>query len=206
MNRRLWLIVILTCGLAVLLTNLPFLPGPAILYLPAQLFYSLGMLVGILGFFLIPIGLVWTVWAFIKYPEPRLSKAFAILCWALPATIFVSTFWLANLTRDMSRNLAMAKASALIEQVEKHYHEQGAYPEALEVLTMDQPSSWVIGIPAYFYTKTDKAFTLSFTQNVILSFNYEVVMYDPSGSHKAEGELTTLYDTGLDNWKYYIYD
>lgn len=100
----------------------------------------------------------------------------------------------------------MTNASVLIEQVEKHYHEQGAYPETLEELTIPQPSSWVIGIPAYDYSKTDHAYTLSFTQNVILGFNFEVVVYDPSGSHKAEGELTTLYDTGLDNWKYYVYD
>ncbi|PVY40527.1 hypothetical protein [Pontibacter virosus] len=206
MDRKLWLTVSLNCVLTVLLTNLPFLPGPHLLYLPAQLFFSSGMFLGILGFLLIPIGLVWTIWAFIKHPEPRLSKAFAILCWALPATALVSTTWLANHTRDISRNLAMSNAAELIERVEKHYQEQGAYPETLEQLAMDQPSPWVIGIPAYFYSKTDNAYTLSFTQNVILGFNYEVVVFDPSGLHKAEGELTTLYDTGLANWKYYIYD
>lgn len=206
MNRRLWRIVLLTCVLAVLLTNLPFLPGPAFLYLPAQLFFSLGMFVGILGFLLVPIGLIWTVWAFVKYPEPRLSKAYAILCWALPATVLACTLWLANFTRDMSRNLAMNNATDMIEQVEKHHREKGAYPDTLEESTMVQPATWVIGVPAYHYAKTNNAYTLSFTQNVILGFNYEVVVYDPSGNHKAEGELTTLYDTGLDNWKYYIYD
>src|SRR5690606_16240566 len=141
MNRRLWMIVILTCVLAILFTNLPFLPGPALLYLPAQLFFSLGMFVGILGFLLIPVTLIWMVWAFLRYPAPSLSKAFAILCWALPATALVSTTWLANHTRDISCNLAMTNAAALIEQVDNYYQERGAYPEALEELTTSQPAS-----------------------------------------------------------------
>lgn len=125
------------------------------------------------------------------------------MCWALPATMLASTIWLANQTRDISRNLAISNASTLIEDIENQFHEQGAYPEQLMTA---QPSSRVIGIPAYHYRKTDKAYTLSFNQNVILGFNYEVVVYDPLGAHKTEGELTTLYDTGRANWKYYIYD
>ena len=100
----------------------------------------------------------------------------------------------------------MRNAAELIQQVEKLHQEQGSYPQTLEELAIKQPSSWVIGIPAYYYARTDSAYTLSFTQNVILGFNYEVVVYDPTGAHKAEGELTTLYDTGRANWKYYIYD
>ena len=63
-----------------------------------------------------------------------------------------------------------------------------------------------MGISGYNYEKKGDYFNLTFSQNVIIGFNFEVVVYDPTENHKAEGELTTLYETGKDKWKYYIYD
>lgn len=63
-----------------------------------------------------------------------------------------------------------------------------------------------MGISRYNYEKKDTSYNLTFTQNVMIGFNFEVVVYDPVKRHKAEGELTTLYDTDKDKWKYYIYD
>ena len=206
MNSRIWFVVALVCALAVVLTNLPFIPGPSILYLPAQIFYSAGTLLSILGLLLVPIGIVWTVREFRKSVEPRLVKAFAILCWALPIISFVSMVWVSEQTREMSRNIAIANASTIVEQVDRYYMENGKYPDEMNDLVMTVPSSNIIGVPAYFYTRTDKAYTVSFTQNVLFNFNFEVVLYDPTNSQKAEGELDTLYNTGRKNWKYYIYD
>lgn len=63
-----------------------------------------------------------------------------------------------------------------------------------------------MGISGYNYEKKEVNYILTFTQNVLLGFNFEVVMYDPTNNHQAKGELSTLYETGKDNWKYYIYD
>lgn len=206
MNSRTWLIVALGCALAVLLTNLPFLPGPSILYYPAQIFYSVGFLLGLLGILLVPIGLAWTISDFQKYKEPRLVRAFSILCWALPIITFVSTVWISEHTRNFSRNIAITNATPLVEQVEDFYTENGTYPESVAELATQVPSSYIIGISSYFYNKTETAYTVSFTQNLLFNFNFEVVLYEPNGAHKAEGELSTLYDTGRENWMYYVYD
>jgi hypothetical protein len=63
-----------------------------------------------------------------------------------------------------------------------------------------------MGISSYLYEKKENNFNLTFSQNVIIGFNFEVVVYDPKENHKAEGELKTLHETGKDKWKYYIYD
>jgi hypothetical protein len=68
------------------------------------------------------------------------------------------------------------------------------------------PTPGIMGISNYNYEKKKETFNLTFSQNVILGFNFEVVVYYPTENHKAEGALTTLYDTKNDKWKYYIYD
>jgi hypothetical protein len=47
---------------------------------------------------------------------------------------------------------------------------------------------------------------MSFKQNVTIGFNFEVVTFDPTDSHRATGELTKIYDTGKSHWKYHVYD
>ncbi|QNF33194.1 hypothetical protein HUW51_10815 [Adhaeribacter swui] len=106
----------------------------------------------------------------------------------------------------MSRNIAIANAAALVKQIEQYHQKTGAYPKTVAELTKKIPPSGIIGVFTYFYDKTPNAYTVTFTQNVLFNFNFEVVQYDPTDSHQTTGESTNLNSTGKKHWKYYIYD
>ena len=106
--------------------------------------------------------------------------------------------------------MAINNADKLITAIETFQKKNGYYPDSINQLVPEHiksiPKPGVMGISRYYYEKTKDNFNLTFYQNVIIGFNSEVVVYDPTDKHKAEGKLTTLYETGKDNWKYYIYD
>lgn len=118
--------------------------------------------------------------------------------------------WGAELAREISRPMAINNADKLITAIETFQKKNGYYPDSINQLVPEHiksiPKPGVMGISRYYYEKTKDNFNLTFYQNVIIGFNSEVVVYDPTDKHKAEGKLTTLYETGKENWKYYIYD
>ncbi|SFT87787.1 hypothetical protein SAMN04489724_2504 [Algoriphagus locisalis] len=202
-QRQLFILTGIFIGI-VILTNLPFLPGPNFLNTPAQLFYNGGQLFGLVGLVLVPFGLVWTVRQFIN-PESKFKLA-PILLWTVPFTVFLSTTYLSNLTRDFSRGFAITRANQLIEAIEKHKELNGQYPDSLSIVGIEKPSTGIVGINGFHYQGDPDHYELTFSQNVILNFNFEIVTYDQTNSHSAKGEMKELHETGFEHWKYEIFD
>ncbi|WP_037374061.1 hypothetical protein [Salinimicrobium xinjiangense] len=188
----------------VILTNLPFLPGPNFLNTTAQVIYNGGQMMGILGLLLIPIGLILTIQQFRK--SDKKIKIASLLLWSIPLTVLLSTSYLSYFTRDFSRSFAIKRTENLIKQIEAFKEEHGYYPEFLEYAGIKTPSTGIIGIGSFYYQGDSANYELTFYQNVILSFNYEIVTYDKTGRHSAKGEMEELYETGFDHWKYEIFD
>jgi hypothetical protein len=206
MTRKQWIIVIAINLLTIILVLSPFLPGPNSLSILTNLIYSLSQLGSIFGLLLIPFGLVWTY----KQMKNRDKNVFPILLWTVPLFTFIFSMWGAELAREISRPMAIKNADKLITAIETFQKKNGYYPDSINQLVPEHiksiPKPGVMGISRYYYEKTKDNFNLTFYQNVIIGFNSEVVVYDPTDKHKAEGKLTTLYDTGKEKWKYYIYD
>ena len=206
MTRKQWIIVIAINLLTIILVLSPFLPGPNSLSILTNLIYSLVQLGSIFGLLLIPFGLVWTY----KQIKNRDKNVFPILLWTVPLFTFIFSRWGAELAREISRPMAIKNADKLITAIETFQKKNGYYPDSINQLVPEHiksiPKPGVMGISRYYYEKTKDNFNLTFYQNVIIGFNSEVVVYDPTDKHKAEGKLTTLYETGKENWKYYIYD
>ncbi len=206
MTRKQWIIVIAINLLTIILVLSPFLPGPNSLSILTNLIYSLSQLGSIFGLLLIPFGLVWTY----KQMKNRDKNVFPILLWTVPLFTFIFSMWGAELAREISRPMAIKNADKLITAIETFQKKNGYYPDSINQLVPEHiksiPKPGVMGISRYYYEKTKDNFNLTFYQNVIIGFNSEVVVYDPTDKHKAEGKLTTLYETGKENWKYYIYD
>jgi len=189
-----------------LLVLSPFLPGPSFLSRPTNIIFSLAQLGSFLGLFLIPIGLIWTF----NQTKKQDKKVIPVLFWTVPIVTLVFSMWGSGLAREISRTIAIKNADKLIIAIENYKRNNNHYPEAISNLRPEYlksiPKPWIMGISDYNYEKKENNFNLTFTQNVIIGFNFEVVVYDPTENHKAEGELTTLYETGNDRWKYYVYD
>ena len=210
MTTKNWMkVILINLGVGLLIIT-PFLPGP-----PngiVNLFYNGGQILGLLGLIIIPAGLIWTI------KELRRKKndgkyqidTKAIILLTLPLTLFLTSIYISGLVRDFSRDFAIKRTEDLIQSIEKFKEKTGRLPDSLTDLTpefiTEIPSPFIMGIDNYYYNKLGDNYTISFQQNVILSFNFEVVTFDPTDNHKAEGELADIYDTGKSHWKYYVYD
>lgn len=212
MSKQQWKTLIGINLLVVILSLLPFLPGPSSFSGLINTIFSILQVSCIFGLLLIPIGLIWTSREILKVrrKEKQNLKVFSLFLWTIPLILFVTSILLAEKVRYFSRNFAMSNASNLIRAIESFHAEKNEYPNELKDLSPDFikqiPTPRIMGISRYNYSKKGNSFNVAFSQNVIMSFNFEVVVYDPTENHKAEGELTTLYETGNGKWKYYIYD
>ncbi|MBX2966428.1 MAG: hypothetical protein KF845_09800 [Cyclobacteriaceae bacterium] len=207
MARKEWKIVIGINLLIILLALSPFLPGPSLLSKPTNIVFNLIQQGSILGLLLIPIGIFWTIKQAVKNID---KKALPILLWTVPTLAFILSIWYSEPARNFSRTFAINNAGKLIEAIEKYKSLNKEYPKDITALTPTYlksiPEPWVMGISGYDYKQKNDSYNLIFAQNVFMSFNFEVVIYNPTGEHEAEGESKTLYDAGRNNWKYYIYD
>lgn len=206
MTRKQWKTIIGINILTIVLVSSPFLPGPSFLSKPTNIIFSLAQLGSFFGLLLIPVGLIWTF----NQMKKKEKKITPILLWTVPLLMFIFSIWGSEMAREVSRKIAINNADKLITAIESYKNNNNRYPEDISNLEPDYlkriPKPCIMGISGYNYEKTGNNFNLTFTQNVIIGFNFEVVVYDPTGNHKSEGELTTLYETGKDKWKYYIYD
>jgi len=163
----------------------PFLPGPSFLSEPAKFFYSAALLLSMFGILILPVGLWLTVG---------------------PLTLIICIF-LSYPLRNISRSIAIKRASKIIEAIEAYRNERNEYPKNLNNLQPKYlkviPSSFIIGIPNYQYQYFDSSYSLTFEQEVLFDLNYEVVTYYPFHENQADGE--TL-ETGFKHWSYYIFD
>jgi hypothetical protein len=210
MKTRIWMTLLgLNFGVGLLILS-PFLPGPSNGLVNS--IFSVAQMIGLVGLIIVPVGLYWTIKELRrkkKEGEHQIDlKALTVL--TLPLTIFLTSFYFSAVVRSLSREVAMDRAENLILSIEEFKTENGAYPESLNDLTpafmTDIPSPLVMGIEDYDYEKQDDGYTISFAQNVLMGFNFEVVIFDPKDNHKAEGESTEIYDTGRKHWRYYVYD
>jgi hypothetical protein len=206
MTRRQWLLIIGINLLTALVVLSPFLPGPSSLSNLTNSIFSLAQLGSFFGLLLIPIGIFWTV----NQATKNKRRILPILLWTIPAVTFIMTMWGSELARNVSRSFAITRATEIIEAVDRYHISKGHYPNSLKDLKTgflkDIPSPSVMGIPAFNYEKNNDSYELSFTQNVLIGFNFEVVVYNSADRHKAEGEMPTLYNADRPKWKYYIYD
>ena len=206
MTKKQWKLIIGINLLTILFVLSPFLPGPSFLSKLTNIIFSLAQLGIFLGLILIPIGLIW---AFSQMRKQE-KKIIPILLWTVPILTFVFSIWGSEFAREISRTVAINNADKLIIAIEKYKQKNNHYPDDISNLKPEFikniPSPWIMGISNYKYEKKKENFNLTFTQNAMIGFNFEVVVYDPSEDHKAEGELSKLYNTKKDKWKYYIYD
>jgi len=213
MSSKQWKIII---GLNLLLatpTMLPFLPGPVFLYSPAQFFFSIGTISGIPGLFIVAsIFIIWIVRKFKTRKKEGSKKTglITVLLLTLFTIPFLTSIFLSRPLRNMSRKIAIARTDTMISAIEDYKRDKGIYPDKLEELKQEYLSKilspLIIGIPEYGYENTGQSYRITFKQNVIMGFNFEIVAYDPTDRHKAIGEIQELYDCGIKHWKYYIYD
>ncbi|MFA7378964.1 MAG: hypothetical protein WC150_00790 [Bacteroidia bacterium] len=209
MTRKQWKIIIGIYLLIIVLVLSPFLPGPSFMSRLTNMFFNLTQLGSILGLLLIPFGLFWTYkQSYNKEKEGR--TVLPILLWTIPILMIILSIWVAGVARNISRTIAINNSEKLILAIEKYKETNKQYPKEISQLTPDFiktiPIPWIMGISGYNYEKKESSFNLTFSQNVVMGFNFEVVVYDPTENHKAEGKQNDLYDTGKKGWKYYIYD
>jgi hypothetical protein len=193
-----------------LLVLSPFLPGPSIRL--SNLIYNGGQLLGLFGLIVIPFGLFWTVKEIIrrKTDDEHHINTGAIILLTLPLTFFLTSMYISGVVRNFSRTFAINRTAELILSIEKFKEKNGAYPDSLSALSPsfipNIPSPFIMGIDEFHYVRKGSSYNILFYQNVVLNFNFEVVIFDPLDSHKLEGESTALYETGNAHWKYYIFD
>jgi hypothetical protein len=210
MNTRRSLVILSINLAAALLILSPFLPGPANGIV--NMLFNLGQILGLLGLVIIPVGAIWVISDLRKKRNDLTHRVHptAILLLTLPLTIFVTSIYISEMTRDFSRGYAIDRTTELVEGIEKFRQAKGHYPETLTTLSPEFiskiPSTGIMGIDQFQYEKRGDTYNLSFQQNVILGFNFEVVTFDPTDAHQAQGELADVYETGRTHWRYYIYD
>ncbi|QHT70365.1 hypothetical protein GXP67_28770 [Rhodocytophaga rosea] len=213
MNRRTLIRVgIINLIVGVLIVS-PFLPGPSFLSTPINFISSSIQFLSIPALVVSLFGLVGTIMEVKKVSRDKTYKIGArpLLMLTLPIFSFLTVIWLSDFARTYSRETAIGRATPLIIAVEKYNRDKGYYPVSLDQLKKESylkfiPSPWIMGVAQYQYQPTGDSYRVSFSQNVIMGFNFEIVTYDKNDSHKAEGELETLYVTNTKHWKYYIYD
>ncbi len=189
-----------------ILLLLPFLPGPGHWNSYVNPIFNFIQLISYFTLWLIPVGIVWTIFQFNK----KRKYILPILLFTVPMLAFV----LSNLTFDrlteISRSLAINNADKLITAIERYKAATKHYPEHLDTLKPlyinDIPTPRVMGIAAYEYQKLDDNFQLSFTQNVIMGFNNEVVVYSPHHDSSVQVPHANVRETAHENWMYYIVD
>lgn len=179
---------------------LPYLPGPSMLALPINKVHyiaNLGVVLIALCAVLIALGaglfgllrrnreMVW---------QGVLLFAFAIACF-LPT---ISESWLQNFARQR----AIRNAQPILFAIETYKSQHGELPASITELRVPLKTN-VIGIAGYAYKRVDDEFELSFLIDEA-HFNWERVMYRPSGQYKGRGELPTISREGA--WGYYVFD
>jgi hypothetical protein len=154
-------------------------------------------------------GLLW-LWQQRRQPKATSLGFYPLLLCTLPVMLFVHSFGSAQVLRSWSRSRAITRSAPLVAALATYRMQHQRYPVHLTDLRPrylpQLPSPGVMGIAGYAYETHPGCFQLTFAQNVLLGFNFEVVAYDPRDHHRAQGELSTLASAGAPHWQFYIYD
>lgn len=187
----------------------PFLPGPRACSPVTNALFSVFQLLSLPGLLLVPVGLLW-LWQRRRQPSATPSGLYPLLLCTLPVMLFVHSMGSAQLLRPWSRTRAITRSAPLLAALATYRMQHQRYPAQLTELCPrylpQLPSPGTMGIAGYAYELHQGCFQLTFAQNVLVGFNYEVVTYDPGNHHRAQGELATRYSAGVPHWQYYIYD
>lgn len=153
MTRKQWKAIFVINLLTILLILSPFLPGPSLLSGPTNAIFSLAQLGSILGLLLIPVGLIWTF----NQMKKQDKKALPTLLWTVPVITFVISMWVSELTREMSRTIAINNADKLINAIENYRKSKNQYPADIFELKPEFiksiPTPLIMGISGYNYEK-----------------------------------------------------
>lgn len=193
---------------------LPSVPGPSVIYTPIQILSFISQMVAIYGFIItLLLSLIWIIKELSMFVFKKTKK---INTKVLSIIIWTGIFFLANSipnmlnVTDYARNYAIKNSEPIINAIENYQYVKGFYPENLEELKPDFikeiPETGIIGIRKYYYELKNDSYELSFNQNVILFFNFEVSVYSPTDQYEPEGKIKQLYDTKFKHWKYYYFD
>jgi len=202
-NRRILLAATILGAIAALLwltLVLPYLPGPSTFALPINIahFGALVITALIVLFALISsigIGLIAVF---------RRNREMAWLTVLLVGFGFLS-FMAVNTNswwHTFARQRAIASAQPIIVEIEQHKLRRGEYPKTVDELG-PLPRTNVIGISGYTYERVENEFELSFRIDDA-HFNWEMVMYRPSGKYKGHGDMPEVSREGA--WGYYVFD
>jgi len=211
------LAVAATALVGIFFAVLPFLSGS---YIDGvQSLALIAQLVGVLGFVLVPIGIVWLVVDRRKHKgeSPRTLPLYLIF---VPGALLAVQLLFATPLTDASRNRAIANSAEIIRDIEAYKTEHGQYPLSLLALWPDY-SPGVTGIKQYYYEPHGESFNLVFEQPRFLLDNLgarELVVYNPRGEHQAvshaawrltspdaQGWYTTR-ETSIPNWQSFLFD
>jgi len=192
--------------LMLILANLPFLPGPDFMYGISKTSYHLIMLISFLTMLGIPFVLVWFLYGLFKR---RKFYGVAAALTFFPSLGLLNTRYIADGARYLSRLQSISAAENLISAIEEYRQDVGWYPTSIEVMYPDYieeiPEPPAMGSNEYYYRLNGPTYEVSFHQSVT-PFNWTVVVYNPMGTQEGEGDMRQLYETGVKNWKYYIFD
>ncbi|MGY2134882.1 hypothetical protein ACW9KT_21810 [Hymenobacter sp. HD11105] len=195
--------------LTALLILSPFLPGPSAFSQATNSLFSVFQFLSLPGLLLVPVGLLW-LWHQRRQPKATRLGFYPLLLCTLPVMLFVHSFGSAQVLRSWSRSRAITRSAPLLAALATYQAKHQRYPVHLTDLRPrylpQLPSPGVMGIAGYTYETHPDCFQLTFAQNVLLGFNFEVVAYDPRDHHQAQGELSTLSAAGAPHWQFYIYD
>jgi hypothetical protein len=182
--------------------NAIFLPGPSFLswvFYPIHLLSQLAAIICILS---LPLTLI--VLAIMLYEGKRFGPKIPTTVWVITICAAISaSFFAGQYFSDIGRYIAMSNAKELIRFIETKKPVLGPYPDQVDLSAY---SPGVIGIQSYRYERRANSYEVSFVQNVLIGFNFEVVVYNPLDQHIAESKIGELYDTPFKHWRYYIYD
>jgi len=143
----------------------------------------------------------------------------------IPSVVLLFQITLAAPAIEFSRNYAITRSEALINDIEEYRAANGHYPSSLLAVNKDYHPS-VVGIEQFHYAPNGDAYNLFFEQPTFLLANFgtrEIVMYNPRDeqtmiSHDGDilrwtpEELETrrgwyaVHDAPSPHWKYFWFD
>lgn len=139
-----------------------------------------------------------------------------LLLVVIPMTALMSRMFIVGPISAYSRELAIQKGEILISRIEDYKTRNGQYPEKID----ESVSPNVMGILKFRYNKIGDNYSVSFSQWLDFGSLEEIVIYDKDNLHqlinnsaydysvdlhRVNGAFAS-YNTGYDNWRYYLAD
>lgn len=141
----------------------------------------------------------------------------------IPIVVFLFQFTLVGPATEFSRNLAIEKSAALIQEIEEYRNANGYYPKSLLAEWHDYEPS-IIGIKQYYYEPSGDAYNLIFEQFItyplgttefvvynkldeqtMVAHDSDILRWTPEQLRERRGWYE-VHDTSTPHWKYFWFD